>query len=280
MRCFSRAIVLGCILTAATASAATFKWAGGKSPPKKGNTPGKQGEFLLLGGPAEWGNFVRNVQGRFPRSRAWVTWAVGPLREKAAAITDEQRQHEAHLKYFDENGVDVFLEIWPAKGDDVPRAMDTWLERFAQHRSVVGFSVDLEWYRAVDDASAEAWDKKLKAHNPKYRLMLKHWDVRAMPSAYAKKSDLICVDMSSEADMAAIVKEFTTWANELAPAAVAFQTGYPWDEGWWKDLGDPIKDLGGKILAGIKSPTQQVGILWVTAKSPLTPGWDLTRSRR
>jgi hypothetical protein len=259
------------------ATATTFRWAGGKSPAKKGDTPGEQGDFIVLGGSKDWGHVVRNVQQRFPEAKPWVTWAVGPLRDKAASISDEERQHDEHLRLFDEQGVTVFLEIWPARGDDVPKQIDEWLGRFQAHRSVAGVSVDLEWYRGIDDETAALWDKAVKAHDPKYRLMLKHWDLRAMPKEYAKKSDVICVDMSSEIDMAGLAREFAAWANELAPAAVAFQTGYPWDEGWWKDLKDPIQEVGAEILKGIASPTQELGILWVTVRSPLTPHWDLTQ---
>jgi hypothetical protein len=272
----TRLITSGLLLAALPSAAATFQWAGGKSPAKKGNTPGRQGDFIVLDEVGEWSRVVHNVQRRFPRSKPWVTWAVGPLREKAATISDDQRKHEEHLNAFDEEGVAVFLEIWPAKGDDVPKQIDEWLDRFKKHPSVAGLSVDLEWHRGVDDATAEAWNKAVKAHDPKYRLMLKHWDLAAMPREYAKKSDVICVDTSSEVDMAGMAQEFATWANELAPAAVGFQTGYPWDEGWWKDLKDPIQDLGGAILKDVKSPTQEIGLLWVTVKSPLTERWDLT----
>jgi hypothetical protein len=156
--------------------------------------------------------------------------------------------------------------------------MAAWLDTLKGHRSVVGFSVDLEWHRGIDDATAEVWDKALKARDAKYRLMLKHWDLASMPKVYARKSDIICVDMSSEAEMADMTREFATWANTLAPGAVAFQTGYPWDEGWWKDLQDPIRDLGTAILAGIEDPKQEVGLLWITTKSSLTPKWDLTKA--
>jgi hypothetical protein len=278
LRSLSLAVAVGVLAVPATVSAARVKWAGMKGPAKIGGSPGKQGDFILLPGPTDWVQATRNVQARFPGAQPWTTWPVGPLREKAAAITDEQRQHEAHLERFDQSGLDVFLEIWPSKTDDVPALIDTWLRKLVSHRSVAGFSVDLEWRGAVDDATAERWDKAVKSHNRRYRLLLKHWDLAAMPRAYAKKSDVICVDMSSEADRAAMAREFIHWANELAPAAVGFQTGYPWDEDWWKDLADPIKNFGADILAGIANPSQEIGFLWVTVKSPLTPNWDLTRA--
>jgi hypothetical protein len=277
-RQFLRSLVILCVLASVEASAATYKWAGGRSPSKKGDTPGKQGDFILLASPDEWVNVVGNVQRRLGGPSPWVTWAVGPLKEKAAAITDEQRRHEEHLLAFDKGGIDVFLEIWPGKGENVAELMGMWLEKFGKHPSIAGFSVDLEWHRGIDDTTAEAWDKALKAKNPKYRLMLKHWDVAAMPSAYAKKSDVICVNMSSELELAAMAKEFAAWANALAPGAVAFQVGYPWDESWWKDLKDPIKDTGNALLEGVTSPTQEIGFLWVTTKSSLTAGWDMTRT--
>jgi hypothetical protein len=272
----SALVALATGVLASESAAAAFKWAGGRSPAKKGGTPGQQGDFVATDGPAEWTHIVQQVQGRFPAARPWVTWAVGTLREKAATISDDDRHHDDHLKAFGEAGIDVFLEIWPARGEDPLPQIDEWLGKLGKHRSVVGISVDLEWYHGVDDAKAEAWDKAVKSHDPKYRLMLKHWDASMMPVAYARKSDVICVDMSSEIDREGMAREFATWANDLAPAAVAFQAGYPWDESWWKDLKDPIADIGSEILAGVKSPTQELGLLWVTVRSPLTPGWDLT----
>src|SRR5690349_16183725 len=95
--CVIRPLAFVCAFGAASASAATYKWAGGKSPSKKGATPGQQGDFIVLSGPEDWSRVVRNVQRRFPGSKPWITWAVGPLKEKAAAISDDDRHHEEHL---------------------------------------------------------------------------------------------------------------------------------------------------------------------------------------
>lgn len=81
--------------------------------------------------------------------------------------------------------------------------------------------------------------------------------------------------------------DYTKWAEHFAPSACAFQIGYPADEdgmdgknttGWWK-LKDPIKDWGNSLLAGIKHPKQEIGILWVCVKSGKTYNakWDLTQ---
>jgi DNA-binding beta-propeller fold protein YncE len=80
---------------------------------------------------------------------------------------------------------------------------------------------------------------------------------------------------------------FVSWANHFTPAACAFQIGYPADEdgmngsntnGWWK-LKDPIKDWSAMLLSKITNTNQELGILWVCAKSGKTynADWDLAR---
>jgi hypothetical protein len=80
--------------------------------------------------------------------------------------------------------------------------------------------------------------------------------------------------------------DFAQWAAHFAPSACAFQIGYPADEdgmdgkntgGWWR-LQDPIKDWGQALLAKINNPQQELGLLWVCAKSgkSYNAKWDLT----
>jgi len=108
-----------------------------------------------------------------------------------------------------------------------------------------------------------------------------------MPPTYRGKGDLIFVDFASEATVEDLSKGFASWANRFAPTACAFQIGYPADEdgmngsntlGWWK-LKDPIKEWGKMILSQIKNPAQELGLIWVTAKSSKTyhKKWDLTK---
>ena len=285
-------------LPAGTALAATYEWTGVRNPGKVSAEDGlnekqlgrKIGRFITLQSKEEWAQVIFNVNNRFPGSRPWVTWAVGELKG-ATPLTDEV--HEAYLTHMDQLGVDVFLEVWPS-GKDVPTLIDTHLSSYKHHKCIAGFGVDLEYHKRVDDAMAKDWDQRIKAHNPSYRLFLKHWELSYMPPTYrgvaGDKAGPIFINMSSEATIEALNKEFVEWASHFAPSAVAFQIGYPTEEdgmdgkgtaGWWK-LKDPIKDWGDALLAGIKTQDQEIGLLWVCVKSgkSYNAKWDLTSGAR
>jgi hypothetical protein len=282
---------------AADAADPTYTWTGMRNPCKRSAEDGlnekqlsrKIGTFMTLADKHEWAQAIFNVNNRFPGSRPWVTWGVGELKG-ATPLTDAE--HEEYLAHMDALGVDVFLEIWPS-GKDVEDLIDTYLGRFKHHPSVKGLGVDLEYHKArCDDALARMWDQRIKSHGKDYRLFLKHWELSHMPATYRGvgmdgRRDVIFINMSSEAPIAALNKEFAEWASHFAPSAVAFQIGYPSDEdgmdgstekGWWR-LKDPIKEWGDELRAMIRNKDQEVGLLWVTAQSGKTYNaqWNLTR---
>ena len=202
------------------------------------------------------------------------------------APTVSTEVHEECLSYLDKAGVNIYLEVYPRKTNaNVSETIDTWLGKFKQHPCVKGFGVDLEYYKRVDDVTAKAWEEKIKSHNPAYRMFLKHWEEAFMPPTY--RGDIIFICTSSEETVENLNEGFVKWAAHFAPAACAFQFGYPADEdgmdgkndkGWWK-LQDPIKDWGNLLLAKIESPKQEIGFLWVCVKSGKTYNakWDLTK---
>jgi hypothetical protein len=288
---FALAALLVLALTTTTASAAaTLKWSGMRNPCKISAGDGvtkldtKIGKFLTQESDEEWARAIFNVNRRLPGSTPWVTVAVGEMPE---TTLPGPAAREKYLARMDELGVEVFLELMPVKTNDVARLIDQWLGRLKHHRCVKGLGVDLEFYNRVDDATARAWDEQIKRHHLAYRLFLKHWDTSHMPPTYRGNGDIIFIDTSSEASVATLNAEFAKWAAHFAPSACAFQIGYPADEdgmdgkntdGWWK-LPDPIKDWANSLVAGIQHPTQEIGILWVCAKSGKTynANWDLTK---
>jgi hypothetical protein len=284
--------IVGCwtVLAVTAASAAELKWSGMRLPCKVSAGDGvtnlgtKIGTFTTLS-KEESAQAIASVNRRFPDSRPWATWAVGVVPD-AAAVTDAA-QEEA-LTHLDKLGVDIYLELYPRKTNtNVVGAIDEWLGKLKHHSCVKGFGVDLEYYKRVDDATAKSWDETIKAHNPKYRMFLKHWQAEFMPPSYRGRGDLIFICTSSEETVNTLNDGFAKWATQFAPTACAFQIGYPADEdgmdgrntgGWWK-LSDPIKDWGTSLLAKIENPKQEIGLLWVAVKSGKTynTSWDLTK---
>lgn len=272
--------------------ATAFKWTGAKEPCKL-TTPasGKVdiGEFINLGPKEDWGQVAYNISAKFPGSKPWLTWGVGAYTEHKTPLTDNQ--HEEVFTYLDGIGVEVYLEVRPGT-TDVSSLIDTYVGKFKNHACIKGFGVDLEFWHNVSDADAKKLDDKLKSYNPAYRLFFKHWETAAMPPTYRGKGDLIFISTSSESAPATLIKGHADFANHFGTgptaAACAFQIGYPADEplgdnhvhngpyDGWSKMQDPIKEWGDGLLKAITSPTQELGILWVTVKSDRIP-WDLSK---
>src|SRR4051812_43583295 len=175
-------------LTVSIASAGDLKWSGARVPSKLSAGDGvtklgvKIGTFLTPTNAEDVAQIVFNVNHRLPGSRPWATLAVQV--PDAAPISPEGTGKI--LSPLDELGVDIFLEIYPRKTNDVVALLDgdSWIAESVKHKCVKGFCVDLEYYKAVTDDMAKAWDEKIKSRDATYRLALKHWQQDFMPPTY------------------------------------------------------------------------------------------------
>jgi hypothetical protein len=241
-------------------------------------------------------NAVSNINKKFPGSTPWTTWKVGDLSRaipSGSRVTDAQ--HEAFLSAMDKNGIQVFLEIFPYGADakkklpavDAVAEIDQWLGKFKHHKSIAGVGIELEYFGKATDSLAKVWDASIKHHDPKYRMFLRHYSKDFMPATYRGSGDLIFICDASESTLSELNNAFGNWANHFAPTACAFQIGYPADEdgmngskesGWWR-LKDPVREWGDGILPVIKDGKQEIGLIWVTAKSgkSYNQKWDLTK---
>ena len=241
--------------------------------------------------PQEWVRSFEHLRGRFPGSMPLAIWIVGGLHERrgcrlefpgesrdpAIAFLDHDK-HEPYLEAFDAAGIQVYLQVEPGLADP-EELIDLVLGRYRHHPSVVGFGMDVEWYREsehpgwgmkVDDETAGRWERRVKAHRASYRLFLKHWDPRWMPLRH--RGDIVFVDDSQElASLDAMVDEFAGWAETFAPNTVVFQVGYRSDRPWWGRLADPVAETGSAICARV---AQRCGIAWVdfTLRDVMPPG--------
>ena len=231
--------------------------------------------------PEGWVKAMKTMSGYFPDSSPCAIWIVGGLKrpkdchlyfpsdgkEYAHVEFDAEDVHERYLDAFDAAGIKVFLQVEPANAD-LPALIDLVLGRYGHHPCVIGFGVDVEWFKEadfpgtgskVDDATAELWENRVKAHNPAYRLFLKHWDEKWMPATY--RGDIVFVDDSQIfADFDSMVTEFSAWATHFSSHSVIFQIGYPSDKPWWRKLDLPPQTIGEAIRKRVQ---QDCGIIWV-----------------
>ena len=229
-------------------------------------------------GPRYWLGVGEQMAERFEGAAPGAVWIVGEISGTGSVLTfpgtsDDPTIHftmednnEAALDLFDEAGFEIWLQVEPGQAP-VEDLIDIILERYRHHPSVIGVGVDVEWLgsydqpegRPVTDAEARAWLAAARAHDPDYRLFLKHWEVEVMPPT-ERDGILFINDSQGFADLDAMVAAFATWGEHFAPAQVGYQFGYSSDQEWWKALPDPPRDIGEAVLAAVPNA---VGVYWV-----------------
>ena len=233
-----------------------------------------------------WGKALKTMGGYFPGSTPVGIWSVGRLHGASTGISLEfprpndgvdygplfnfadADKHEPFLSYFDANGIKVFLQIEPGFAD-VGKSIDLVLKQYKQHQCVLGWGIDVEWFQnaktgstnaiATDDL-VKAWDARVKSHNPKYRIFVKHFRTADLPRTY--RGDVVFVNDSQQfSDLDSFLKEYREFADFFYPNTVVYQVGYRADKKWWGALDTPIpKTLGEKLAAQTR---QECGIVWV-----------------
>ncbi len=218
-------------------------------------------------GPAYWGRVGQEMAARFVGATPQAIWIVGNYAGKGAILTfpgvsdnlsihfSPRDKNEEALTQFDQLGFKVWLQVEPGDAP-VEELAGLLLEQYNHHPSVVGVGVDVEWFhstgeaggRAVTDEEAASWLSAVRAHNSRYRLFLKHWQIEMMPPTL--RDGLLFVDDSQgHESLDELAAEFAAWGAAFAPAPVAFQYGYQSDRAWWKELSDPPGDIGKRLLA-------------------------------
>lgn len=200
------------------------------------------------------------------RGKANCTLGMSPVETDSEFIKFNNRSQEEYLSAFDKAGVKVFLQVEPGDAD-VDELIRLVMDSYSDHRSVIGFGVDVEWLspvgtdgwgRKVTDEEAKRWETLVKSYDSSYRLFLKHWDARWMPPSY--RGDILFVNDSQEfSDLAVMKKEFLNWADYFYPNPVAFQIGYDADRAVWQGFSDPLQ-LGRELSKGVK---QELYLYWV-----------------
>jgi hypothetical protein len=232
--------------------------------------------------PGEWRTAIEAMAAYYPGSTPCAVWIVGTFKGPRTCRLyfpgDGQRyrniefdavdRHEEYLDLFDRAGIKVWLQVEPADADP-ETLIDLVLGRYGRHACVIGFGIDVEWYREaenpkrgakVDDDLARRWETRVKSYNPRFTLFLKHWDNRWMPPTY--RGEILFVDDSQifQSFEEAVAEFVTAWADYFYPSRVAFQIGYRSDKPWWKKLPAPPRTWGEAIRRRIR---QDCGVIWV-----------------
>jgi hypothetical protein len=220
--------------------------------------------------PGSTGEQVAVVVETFGKAGKGGCWAHFPNPSPGTSwpnvVFDDADLFESTFDAFDANSIRVWLQVEPAQCD-VPMLVDLVMQRYGSHSSVIGFGVDVEWYRkdvardgkAVTDAEAAAWVAKTRTYDPAYLVFVKHWLTEKMPPTH--RDGLVFIDDSQgHGSLEAMVNEFGTWGETFAPSPVGFQYGYASDRKWWSKLADPPRTVGNALLARIPNTRD---LLWV-----------------
>jgi hypothetical protein len=229
-------------------------------------------------GPEYWASVGEQMAAKFDGAAPQAIWIIGNFTGRGTYLsfpvdtTDPNvtftyvDMNEAALTLFDERGVAVWLQVEPGNADMVG-LIHAVLGQYSKHACVIGFGVDVEWYKSdgsaegtpVTDTEASAWVEAVRSHNLDYMLFLKHWDPEWMPPT--ARDGITFVDDSQIFDnFEHMITEFTAWGQHFAPAPVAFQYGYPSDKPWWSQLQDPPSDIGRAILESVPNTS---ALFWV-----------------
>lgn len=232
--------------------------------------------------PEEWKFATEKMSSFFPGSMPCAIWIVGKIKNHHSCLLEftgdssrfqdiefiDNDKHEKYLSYFDSVGIKVFLQVEPGNAD-VLTLIDLVLNRYQHHECVIGFGVDVEWFRESEkrgwgvplkNEEAKCWEARIKYYNKKYQLFLKHWDRNWMPKTY--RGDILFIsDSQMLKSFNKMLDEFSIyWADYFYPNQVGYQIGYQSDKKWWEVLNIPPRDIGVTIAKNIKQPCS---IFWV-----------------
>ncbi len=174
--------------------------------------------------------------------------------------------NEDYLTYFDDHDIRVWLQVEPGSVN-IDTLMTLVMKRYKHHPSVIGFGIDIEWYKAdvveegakVTDDVAEHWDTTLMQIDTSYSLFIKHYNTDWMPPTY--RGNIFFVDDSQIFNsLQQMVNEYKDWGQTFAPNYSGFQFGYQADKHWWSEFDDPPKTIGQSIIDNVP---ECKGVFWV-----------------
>jgi hypothetical protein len=261
------------------------------APLRAGLRSSPYGPKNIFPAPAYWLNAAGSMASRFNGAVPALVWIVGTMEsinhdtpeetfsgrvkltfptpggDFPSVVFADTDVNEAYLAEFDRNGYQVWLQVEPGDAD-METLIKLVMNRYGRHSCVIGFGVDVEWFRwskqnnegaEVSDAQARAWSGLVRSYHADYRLFLKHWLESKMPPTYRQGLSFIS-DSQEFTSLEQMLDDFVSWGKAFAPAPVGYQFGYPFDGAWWRKLSDPPAEIGKAILNRIPNTSD---LYWV-----------------
>lgn len=229
--------------------------------------------------PSYWVNVAKAMASKFPGSIPGGIWLVGETDGDPATGTLLYMPStgsypnirfqggdiaEPYLTAFDAAGVKVILQVEPMNAN-INTLIDVVMNSYKDHPSVIGFGVDIEWYKTCADGckatatDVVSWNNKLHSINPNYTLMIKHFDESKLPTGIPTDILVICDD-ENNGDLNTLVTEHVAMENQYPNNSYGAQIGYPSDKNIWGSMSDPAKEVGLAVQTAIGRP---ISVFWV-----------------
>jgi hypothetical protein len=234
-----------------------------------------------------WSDRARQYAAHFPGAQPLVLEIISTYQDKGVTqlefakpadykgptdkmtFADEGVNHDKALTEYDQKGVKAILQLESGEAD-VARCFEIAWMKFKAHPCIIGFAVDAEWYftdkskdksgLTIPDAEAKKWMELVRGFNPKFVLILKHWDPTHLPPAYRDPNLWLLSDSQDFKSQAEWMADLTSWAKTYKGQTVGFQFGYPKDQKWWSKNAQPPVDMGKALLGA--APNCRC-LLWV-----------------
>jgi hypothetical protein len=228
--------------------------------------------------PSYWVDVAKDISSKFPGTTPGGIWLVGetdgngpgtilymPSSGSYSNVNFEgDDASEAYLTAFDNAGVKVILQVEPMDAD-VNTLIDIVMNRYKNHKSVIGFGIDIEWYGTCSDgckptaSDVTSWYSHLHTINPNYILMIKHFEESKLPTGIPSDILIICDD-EENGNLNTLVSEHKAMENRFPNNPFGAQYGYPSDKKIWQGMSDPVKQIGSAIEDAIGRP---ISLFWV-----------------
>lgn len=190
------------------------------------------------------------------KSSPTILWVVGSYSEGSIKLSypgankdkfkiefSEIDLNEEYFAYFDKKKINVFLMI-EAGDSNIAEVIREVSDRYSAHSSIKGFCIDLEWYR-VDDQNPfgrtidSNYIKSILFHiknvNPKYKLILKHWNINNIEH-YDDNDIIYLQSLEGVRSIKELKNRHQLWYKKFYPSNIGIEIGFSKDLEFWKTI--------------------------------------------